>query len=56
MLLIFAKPKALNRRADERIIETSRRRVASPFETLQPDERQNYLALPDMLQSKSDRL
>lgn len=41
--MVFAKLKALFRKADERTIEDSWRRVGNLFDTFTPDECQNYL-------------
>ena len=41
--MVFAKLKTLFRKADERTIEASWRRVGNLLETFTPDECQNYL-------------
>lgn len=41
--MVFAKLKTLFRKADERTIEASSRRVETLLDTFTPDECQNYL-------------
>jgi hypothetical protein len=41
--MVFAKLKTLFRKADERTIETSWRRIGNLLDTFTPDECHNYL-------------